>query len=290
VKPPSFFVSARNRRGVYLFICAALIILFVPRILLYFHPSENITVNAYKLNQLRNNYTFKKNNYYKKYTSFKKKYKKPPKKFNPNNYSENEWMELGLSNKQTAIILKFTKRGIYSNEQLKKIFVIPNQLYELIKDSTFYSEKKNNAHDFELKSIEKEKKQLIFINTASQEELETLPGIGGFFAKNIIKYREKIGGFYSKNQLLEVWKFDLEKLNGIQDLLFITPQDIRKININTATAPEFKTHPYFTWNQANALVKMRIQKGGSFKKIEEIKECVLIDEELFEKLKPYLSL
>jgi DNA uptake protein ComE-like DNA-binding protein len=35
---------------------------------------------------------------------------------------------------------------------------------------------------------------------------------------------------------------------------------------------------------------MRIQKGGSFKKIEEIKECVLIDEELFEKLKPYLSL
>lgn len=290
MKPPSFFVSARNRRGVYLFICAALIILFVPRILLYFYPSENITVNAYKLDQLRNNYSFKKNNYYKKYTSFKKNYKKPPKKFNPNNYSENEWMELGLSKKQTAIILKFTKRGIYSNEQLKKIFVIPNQLYELIKDSTFYSEKKNNANYFELKSVEKEKKQLIFINTASQEELETLPGIGGFFAKNIFKYREKIGGFYSKNQLLEVWKFDLEKLNAIQDFLFITPQDIRKININTASAPEFKAHPYFTWNLANALVKMRNQKGGSYKKIEEIKECVLIDEELFEKLKPYLSL
>jgi competence ComEA-like helix-hairpin-helix protein len=239
---------------------------------------------------LRNNYAFKKNNSYKKSTFFKTKYKKPTKKFNPNTYSENEWMELGLSKKQSAIVLKFTKRGIYSNDQLKKIFVIPNQLFELIKDSTFYPEKKISTNDFQIKSIEKEKKQLIFINTASQEEIESLPGIGSFFAKNIIKYREKIGGFTTKNQLLEVWKFDLEKLNAIENLIFITPQDIRKININTATAPEFKAHPYFNWNQANALVKMRIQKGGNFKRLEEIKECVLIDEELFEKLKPYLSL
>jgi hypothetical protein len=34
---------------------------------------------------------------------------------------------------------------------------------------------------------------------------------------------------------------------------------------------------------------MRIQKTG-FKRIEEIKESVLIDEEFFEKIKPYLSL
>lgn len=271
-------------------IIIGLIILFIPRIVLFFNPREKIMVNAYQLQKLRKNYAWKKTYFSRKSSYFKSRYKIPPKKFNPNEYTEKEWMNLGLSKKQVAVIFKFTKRGIYSNDQLEKIVVISNQLFAIIKDSTFYPERKNYTSSFEVKTFEKEKKQLIFINTASQEEVESLPGIGAFFAKNILKYRDKIGGFHSKSQLLEVWKFDIDKLNAIEDFIFITPQDLRKININSASAQDFKSHPYFTWNQANALVKMRIQKGGVFKKIEELKDCVLIDEEMFEKLKPYLSL
>jgi DNA uptake protein ComE-like DNA-binding protein len=92
-----------------------------------------------------------------------------------------------------------------------------------------------------------------------------------------------------KEQLLEVWKMDLDKYNAIEEFVLINEKEIREIHLNTATAEEIKQHPYFNWNIANSIVKMRMQKSG-FKKIEEIKESVLIDEEFFEKIKPYLSL
>ncbi len=290
MKPPTFFVSARNKRGILIFIFISLMILFVPRILLFFSPKEIITIEASKIQLLTKNHYKKKFFYKKNRYSKKNKFHLPPQKFDPNSYKEKDWLKLGLSKKQVAVVLKFIKRGIYSNDQLQKIVVIPSELFNLIKDSTFYSEKNTKQIQTVDRKLETEKKHLLFINTATQEELESLPGIGAFFAKNILKYRDKIGGFYKKTQLLEVWKFDLEKYNAIEGLIFITLQDIRKIDINNALAADFKAHPYFNWNQANALVKMRNQKGGAFRSIEEIKECVLIDEELFDKLKPYLSL
>jgi competence ComEA-like helix-hairpin-helix protein len=64
---------------------------------------------------------------------------------------------------------------------------------------------------------------------------------------------------------------------------------VRKITLNTATAEELKSHPYLNWNIANSIVKIRVKKG-KFTAIDDIRESVLIDEELFEKIKPYLSL
>lgn len=45
---------------------------------------------------------------------------------------------------------------------------------------------------------------LININTATQEELETLPSIGEVRAQEIIAYREEHGGFRTTDELMEV--------------------------------------------------------------------------------------
>jgi competence ComEA-like helix-hairpin-helix protein len=127
------------------------------------------------------------------------------------------------------------------------------------------------------------------VNRATLEQLETIPGVGSFYAKNIIRYRERLGGFIRKEQLLEVWKMDEAKYAEIVDYISIDVNGLRKIKLNSATAEELKAHPYLNWNIANSLIKIRERLGG-FKSIEEIKESILVNEELFNKLKPYVSL
>lgn len=283
-----FFVSKRSKRGVFIFIIISLLVVFTPRILFSLKQEETFIVSSETIKELKRS-AYKSNYKRKKYKSnYKKKnrFKIPPVKFNPNSYSMEEWMYLGLSNKQAAVVLKFTERGIYSNEQLKKIVFIPNQLYNLIKDSTIYPDKVDFAS-------EKKKETKLFsrieLNGADQEKLEEIPGIGTFFAKNILKHRDRLGGFLRKEQLLEVWKFDIEKLNAIEQYIEVDSEKIKRIELNTISVEELKDHPYLNWSAANSIIKIRAQKGR-FKSIEEIKESVLMDEEMFEKLKPYLTL
>lgn len=48
------------------------------------------------------------------------------------------------------------------------------------------------------------KGDMININTATEEQLESLPGIGPAYAKRIIEWREKNGLFTEEQQLLEI--------------------------------------------------------------------------------------
>ena len=89
----------------------------------------------------------------KRYTKKQKSFSAPKSKFDPNNYLKEDWMRLGLSEKQAEVVLKFTSRGVYSNDELKKIFVIPDEVFALIEDSTFYPEK-SKKFDYKAKSFE----------------------------------------------------------------------------------------------------------------------------------------
>jgi competence ComEA-like helix-hairpin-helix protein len=185
--------------------------------------------------------------------------------------------------------MKFTNRGINSNEELKKIFVIPEELFNKIKDSTYYPQKEP------LSKIERELNQdrptavLIDLNKSSIEDFTKINGIGPFYAKQIIRYREQLGGYHSKEQLLEVWKMNLETYEKLKDYIFIKTGEINKISLNSTNINELNNHPYLNWNQANSIIKMREQRT-EFKTISEIKESILIDEETFEKLVPYITL
>lgn len=284
-----FYISKRNKRGIYSVLFIALLVVFTPRILLFFIPKEKFVINEEDIVYLENSAEkSKKAQSYYQYEKKGSKFKRPKSKFDPNDYSLSDWIDLGLSEKQAKVILKFTERGIYSNEQLERIFVLPPQLFALIKDSTIFKERESNK-EFDQSTKPVKKRVLIEFNSATQEELESIPGIGSFFAKNIIKYRDRLGGFVRKEQLLEVWKLDIDKYSSIEEYVEIDPSKVNKIKLNSVNAEEMKDHPYMNWNIANSIVKIRQQLSG-FKKIDDIKQSVLIDEELFEKLKPYLSL
>ena len=284
-----FVISKRSKRGLLVLILASLGLIFFPRVYMFFQKEEALVINSEQIAEFeRTHKKFEKRNY-SNYYSKKKKYKAPDSKFNPNTYTLSDWINLGLSEKQSVVILKFTARGIYTEEDLKRIFVIPDILFELIRDSVVYPQRFQNTPNQE--SFQKQVKQItqINLNTADTTEFMKIYGIGAFYAKQIIRYREKLGGYFTKEQLLEVWKMTPEAYDKIKDHIFISEKDVKRIDINSVTIEELKAHPYLNWNKANSIIKMRIQRNG-FKNIEELKESVLIDTETYEKLFPYLSL
>ena len=216
-----------------------------------------------------------------------KKYFPPKSRFNPNDYSLDDWMALGLSFKQSQSILNFVQRGIYSNSALEKIYVMPTEVYDLIKDSTYY-EKQITEFTVVKDSVVKPL-PLLEINAASKEDLIELNGVGEFYAKQILKYKNELGGFIFIEQLLEVWKMRLETYEKLLPQLSIDINKIKKINVNTCSLEDLRSHPYLDYYQANSIIKMRMQKDG-YNELQEILESKLINEEEFQRLLPYLSL
>jgi len=281
------FISRKNRLGVFYLLIITLVIVYTPRVLIYLSPKKDTQIDQAKI-QLLQNKTYK-HKYPKKIKSNrKKKYSIPKSKFNPNTYSVLEWQNLGLTIKQASSIVNYSKRGLKSNEDLKRIYVLPNELYFLIKDSTIYiTELEQNFS--KKKQVKQTKVLLVELNSASKEDLLKLHGIGPFYAKKIIEYRDLLGGYRYKEQLLELWKMDAEKFLRMENNIFVDSSAVIKLHINDIDVDKLKTHPYLNWNQANSIIKMRMQKG-LYKNIDEIKESVLITHECFEKIKGYLSL
>jgi competence protein ComEA len=276
--------SKKSRRAILIFLLLFLVVVFIPRAFFLLSPVEKFQFSQTDFEKKEfQNAQFKE---YSKKSSFDKKKSKfsvPPSKFDPNQYAASDWMRLGLSEKQTAILLKFGKRGFYSDEDLKQVFVISDSFFALIKDSLVYPPRK----EFATKITETKKVTILELNTASEEQLLSLKGVGAFFAKQIIKKRGELGGYISVDQLKEVWKMDEEKFEIIKPQVSVDKSLIQGIQINLVTAEELKAHPYISWNVANSLIKIRNQHGN-FKSPEDLRKSVLVDDILFEKIKPYI--
>ena len=129
---------------------------------------------------------------------------------------------------------------------------------------------------------------IVDVNTADTNDLQEIKGIGASFARRIAKYRDLLGGFIKKEQLLEVFGMDSARYLQIQASFTINPSAIQKININKATIQELKKHPYFDYYTAKSVVMYRTQKG-EYKTVSEIKKANLIYDDFYDKIYPYLT-
>lgn len=214
--------------------------------------------------------------------------------FNPNTLNDKGWIILGLSEKQISIFRNYQSSGIifYSSEDLSKCYAISDDFINRVTDFIIFPQRTEKKEKVKIeKSDEKsaEQLQIIDLNSADSILLISINGVGPFYSKQILEYREKLGGFVSYNQFSEIWGLEKLDINNFKNQTKIDTNFIKKININSATFDQLYFHPYINYNQSKAIINYRLQHG-QFIHIKDIQNIVLIDSDLFRKIAPYLKL
>ena len=213
-------------------------------------------------------------------------------KFDPNLIGVEEWKNLGLSPKQAQSILNYRNKGgkFYKVDDLKKMYAISEKMFERLQPYVVIGGMQQfvDKKSFELKSKPKRELVQIEINTADTIKLDEIKGIGAAFARRIAKYRDRLGGFYQKEQLMEVFGLDSIKFTEIEPQILIDVSAINKININTADFDALKNHPYLKYKQINAIIQYRKQHGN-YTGIADLKKLLILSPQTIEQLTPYLE-
>lgn len=212
--------------------------------------------------------------------------------FDPNLIGQESWQQLGLSEKQAQAILNYrSKGGVFRTpSDLKKMYTIRPELYRLLEPYVqIQSVGKASVYrpDRPAQIFRPKEMIRVALNTADTLELDRISGIGKVFARRIVAYREQIGGFHKKEQLMEVFGIDSLKFQEIKGQVSVDPGVLRKININTASSADFKRHPYLRYQHINALIAYRKQHGN-YSNIADLNKVVIMTPELIEKIAPYL--
>ncbi len=134
--------------------------------------------------------------------------------FNPNKLPSEQWSKMGLKDWQIKVIKNYEAKGghFYKKEDFKKMFCISPSEYAILEPYISIPDEKKEYAEAKTQVKEVHKRALVDLNTADSVTLLSLYGIGPSFAKRIMKYRNLLGGFYNKTQLLEVYGFDQDRL------------------------------------------------------------------------------
>lgn len=317
-----FSFTQKERIAIFTLIALILGIYFLPQFIMPAHKKPT----ARELEEFRrvereyiaNNKNLDGNNYIKQRSSsmdhappFTSEESKPARLFyfDPNTLEASGWKQLGLRDKTIGTIQKYLSKGgrFKKPEDLKKIFGLRPNEYERMKgyvsiklgsidpvntkiqDQATVETTIKTPHSYETTNATAKAISIIDINSAGSEELISLPGIGYTLATRILNFREKLGGFYSINQVKETYGLPDSTFQKIQPWLTANALAIRKININTATLDGLKQHPYIRWNLANALIKYR-EQHGAFSTLQQLQQLGAWNIEVYNKVLPYLQL
>ncbi|MEM1324332.1 MAG: helix-hairpin-helix domain-containing protein [Bacteroidota bacterium] len=128
---------------------------------------------------------------------------------------------------------------------------------------------------------------IIDINRASQEEWEALKGIGPYYAKRIVRFREALGGFSSVDQVAATHHLPDSVFQNI--LLSLRPSPVyRPLEINWRNIEELKSHPYLSWKEARLIIRYR-EQHGDFYSLEDVQKIQALSAEKIKQIAPYLS-
>lgn len=228
--------------------------------------------------------------------------------FDPNRLPTEQWLALGLTERQADVMHRFEARGgrFRTKADVARMRVVSPGLfsawrpYILLPDSLPRRSADparpaagGSAWRPAPRSIGPPGRTMarVEINGADTAALVALPGIGPAFARGIIKYRDRLGGFHSLDQLAEVYvlRDKPDALARLRDLLTLDTALVHRMDPNTCTVDELGHHPAAGWKVARALVAYRKQHGP-FRTVGDVQGCALVTDSVYRRLAPYLRI
>lgn len=219
--------------------------------------------------------------------------------FDPNTADSTTLLSLGLRPWQVRNIYKYrAKGGVYRRPsdfarlygltvgQYKRLEPYIRISSDYLPASSLVSDEKHTAaaRDTVKYPIKIKDGEVIALNTADTTALKKVPGIGSGYARAVVSYRKRLGGFFSVDQLLEIDGFPESSLRYFT-LGDATPD---KINVNRLTLSQLRRHPYINYFQAKAIVDYR-RLHGNLKSLDDLRLNRDFPEDAIRRLKPYVS-
>ncbi|MBR5076774.1 MAG: helix-hairpin-helix domain-containing protein [Bacteroidales bacterium] len=159
-------------------------------------------------------------------------------RFNPNTVSVEDLIRLGFSEKQAQAIDNYRQKGgrFRRKSDFAKSFVVADSVYRRLEPYI-------NIPRLDL-------------NAADSAALDALPGIGPYYAARIVSYRAELGGYSYPEQLMDIYRFDREKYDGLKDLVFCSHPT--PFGLWSLPADSLRWHPYIrSWQAARSIVLFR---------------------------------
>jgi len=183
--------------------------------------------------------------------------------------------------------LKKEPKSQSKSSYLKSNWEKPNWEKKNIKKKNYSAYNSNNNREDQEKKEPKENKHTeivkINLNTSDSTAMANA-NFKPWVIKKIIKYRSLLGGYHSKNQLLEVYGMKQKSFNWIEKRVFISPNlTLRKIDLKSATFKEILKHPYLNYEQVKGIVNLRDKN-----ELSDSTLLNLLGTDIYSKLVPYL--
>lgn len=214
--------------------------------------------------------------------------------FNPNYINDFKGYQLGMSTQEIDRLVRYRKQGQYvnSDKEFQRVTLISDSLLELISPYFKFPEWATQKGDETDVHLAQSTKGFVIkdVNKASVEDLQTIYGIGPKLSNRIIKFRDRLGGFLINDQLYDVYGLEPDVVkNALKRYQVINKPDIKKININTASAQELAQLVYLRSNVARRIVAYRNLNDG-FRSLDELTEIEDFPSEKIDRIKLYLTL
>ena len=290
-----FYFTKKERRGIAILLGLSSILLLLPYLLAFTNPEPTTDFTEVNkaialmearqdsvrdsLSQIRDtNKIAWKNKSFKSYPKQQKISHSTPEKlfaFNPNTASKVELQQLGIPTRVSHTIDNYRKKGgkFFRKEDLKKIYGLKETLYQKLVP---YIQLPDNKTPLQ-----------IDINKATIAEWQQLRGIGPSLSGRIVKFRDKLGGFTSIEQVAQTYGLPDSTFQKIKPKLKASPIQ-KTIQINSWSKEELQQHPYINWKQAQILINYR-KHHGKFADQEAILQSKAFNEAELKKLLPYLN-